>query len=218
MGVGQGGNQEHNDHPGATEVLCKDVRTCRNDDHLSITPYILSEWLDRGHLTVCQTAFNGLWDCEEKDSLDRSPSTSSGEHQALLITWLVPSLQWSMTVTALCYKGASQQQGQGHWSELIESWIQPNTEKSFNKPACKSACDLRMGRLVSFQHSGDWKYTAKKIIEWLWEKSLTALEWPTQDPWLEPHRISVERPKDDCSQTLPILSDGAWEDLPGRMG
>ena len=37
----------------------------------------------------------------------------SGEHQALLITWQIPSLQWSMVVAASCYGGAFQWQGRG---------------------------------------------------------------------------------------------------------
>ena len=51
------------------------------------------------------------------------------------------------------------------------------------------------------------KYTAK-----------TALEWLQSKPRLKPHRTSVERPEDGSSQMLPIQSDSAWEDFPGRMG
>lgn len=47
------------------------------------------------------------------NSLGRTPSTISREHQALLITWLMLSLWWSLVVEALCYGGASQQQRRG---------------------------------------------------------------------------------------------------------
>ena len=72
------------------------------------------------------------WEHEGKDALvwsDKngslravmSGSTMSGEHQALLITCLIPSLQWSMVVAASCYGGASQRLGQGAWSEMRDS-------------------------------------------------------------------------------------------------
>lgn len=47
------------------------------------------------------------------NSLGRTPSTTSREHQALLITWLMLSLWWCLVVAALCYGGASQQQRWG---------------------------------------------------------------------------------------------------------
>ena len=69
-------------------------------------------------------------------------------------------------------------------------------------------------------------HTAKTTQEWLWDKSLNVLEWPSQSPGLEPNqspglepnRTSLERPENSCAATLPIQPDRAWEDLQRIMG
>ena len=45
----------------------------------------------------------------------------------------------------------------------------------------KSTQDLRLG-----QQFNDRKHTAKTMQEWLWDKSLNVLEWPSQIPDLNP--------------------------------
>ena len=49
-----------------------------------------------------------------------------------------------------------------------------------------SACDLRLGRWFIFQHDNELKHTAKTTLEWLRDKCLTVLEWPSQSPDLNP--------------------------------
>ena len=59
----------------------------------------------------------------------------------------------------------------GLWSKPAPEWI------SYN---------LRLGQRFTFQHDNDPKHTAKTRLEWLWDKSLTVLEWPSQSSDLKP--------------------------------
>uniref|UniRef100_A0A4W5MGQ4 AE binding protein 1a n=1 Tax=Hucho hucho TaxID=62062 RepID=A0A4W5MGQ4_9TELE len=44
----------------------------------------------------------------------------------------------------------------------------------------QSAQDLRLGERFTFQQDNDPKHTAKTMQEWLWDKCLNVLEWPSQ--------------------------------------
>ena len=50
----------------------------------------------------------------------------------------------------------------------------------------QSAQDLIMGHTVTFQHDNDPKHKAKTMQEWLRDKSLNVLEWPSQSLGLNP--------------------------------
>ena len=50
----------------------------------------------------------------------------------------------------------------------------------------QSAQDLRLGRKFTFQKHNDPMNTPKTMHEWLWDKSLNVLEWPSQRPDLKP--------------------------------
>ena len=49
-----------------------------------------------------------------------------------------------------------------------------------------SARKLSMGRRFTFQHDNDPKHTAELSTQWLKEKKVNVLAWPTQSPDLNP--------------------------------
>lgn len=49
-----------------------------------------------------------------------------------------------------------------------------------------SARKLSMGRRFTFQHDNDPKHTAKLTTQWLKEKKVNVLAWPSQSPDLNP--------------------------------
>ena len=50
----------------------------------------------------------------------------------------------------------------------------------------QSAEDLRLGRWFTFQQDNNPKHTSKTTNEWLWDKSLNVLAWPSHSPDLNP--------------------------------
>ena len=50
----------------------------------------------------------------------------------------------------------------------------------------QSAQDLRLGRGFPFQQDSKPKHRAKTMQEWLWDKSLNVLDWPSQSLDLNP--------------------------------
>ena len=50
----------------------------------------------------------------------------------------------------------------------------------------QSAQDLKLGQKFTFQQDNDPKHTAKTMQEWLQDKSLNVLEWPSQSPDFNP--------------------------------
>ena len=58
--------------------------------------------------------------------------------------------------------------------------------ESLDENLLQSAQDLRLGRKFTFQQNNDPKFTAKPMQEWLRDKSLKVLEWPSQSLDLNP--------------------------------
>ena len=51
-----------------------------------------------------------------------------------------------------------------------------------NENLLQSAQNIRLGRRFTFQQDNNPKLTAKTTQEWLRDKSLNVLEWPSQSP------------------------------------
>ena len=104
------------------------------------------------------------------NSLAWMPSMTSWGNQA-------PSLWGSMVVAASCCEDVFQLHGLGDESGLRQRWTEQSTENLL-----QSAQDLRLGQRFTFQQDYDPKHTAKTKQEWLRDKSLNVLVWPSQSP------------------------------------
>uniref|UniRef100_A0AAZ3P0S6 Tc1-like transposase DDE domain-containing protein n=1 Tax=Oncorhynchus tshawytscha TaxID=74940 RepID=A0AAZ3P0S6_ONCTS len=85
----------------------------------------------------------------------------------------------------------------------------------------QSTQDLRLGQRFTFQQDHDPKHTAKTMQEWLRDKSLNVIEWPSQRPDLNPieHlcrdlKISVQRYSPSNLTELERICREEWEKLP----
>ena len=74
----------------------------------------------------------------------------------------------------------------------------------------QSAQDLRLGQKFPFQQDNDPKHTAKTMQEWLRNKSLNVLQWPSQNPDMDPieHQSSPSNLKE-----LERICREEWEKL-----
>ena len=90
-----------------------------------------------------------------------------------------------------------------------------------DKNLIQSAQDLRLGQRFTFQQNNDPKHTAKTTQEWLQDKSLNVLEWPSQSPDLNliEHlwrdlKISVQQRSLSKLTELERICREEWEKFP----
>ena len=83
----------------------------------------------------------------------------------------------------------------------------------------QSAQDLRLGRGFAFKQDNNSKHTAKTMQEWLQDKSLNVLEWPSQSPdmiehlWRDLKRAVQHRSPSNLTKLERICRE-EWEKLP----
>ena len=85
----------------------------------------------------------------------------------------------------------------------------------------QSTQDLRLGRRFTFQQDNNPKHTAKTTQEWLLDKALNVLEWPSQSPYLNPVKhlwrdlkIAVQLFSPSNLTELEQICREDWENLP----
>ncbi|MGH0189099.1 UNVERIFIED_CONTAM: hypothetical protein FKN15_033377 [Acipenser sinensis] len=91
-----------------------------------------------------------------------------------------------MVVSASCCGDASHQQGLGILLKLKEEWMEQNTGKYCKRTCFSPLKKLKLGRKFTFQQANDPKHKAKATLEWLKNKKLNVLQWPSQSPDLNP--------------------------------
>ena len=85
-----------------------------------------------------------------------------------------------MVVAASCCGDVFQWQGLG---DRIEGKMnRAKYSEILDENLLQSAQDLRLGRRFTFQQDNDTKHTSNTAQEWLRDKSLNVLEWPSQSP------------------------------------
>ena len=101
----------------------------------------------------------------------------------------IPPHQWSMVVVASCCWSVFQRQGLGDCSGLRESWA--STEISLRKTWSRV---LRTSDWAKGSPSNRTMTlsTVKTMQEWLMDKSVKVLEWPSQSPEWTQSNISGE--------------------------
>ena len=76
--------------------------------------------------------------------------------------------------------GTCQDRRENGWRKL-----QKNREENL----LSSARKLKLGRSFTFQHDNDPKHTATATLEWLRNKKINVLEWPSQSHDLNPTKM-----------------------------
>ena len=85
----------------------------------------------------------------------------------------------------------------------------------------QSAKDLRLERRFTFQQGNAPKHTAKTTLEWLQNKNMKVLEWPSQSPDLNPIdnlwkdlKIAVHRHSPSNLTEFEQICKEEWEKIP----
>ncbi len=117
--------------------------------------------------------------------------------------------------------GCFSAKGQDNCTASKGRWTGPCTVRA---RALKPARALKMGRGWVFQDDNDPKHTAKATKEWLKQKHIKVLEWPSQSPDLHPIenlwrelkvRVSKRQPRN--LNDLERICKEEWDKIPPEM-
>jgi hypothetical protein len=111
--------------------------------------------------------------------------------------------------------------GTGRLVRIKAKMNRPKYREILDKNLLQSSQDLRLGQRFTFQQDNDPKHTAKTTQEWLRDKSLNVLEWPSQrqDLNLIQHRwrdlkIAVQQRSPSNLTELERICREKWKKLP----
>ena len=76
-----------------------------------------------------------------------------------------------------------------------------------------SARKLKLVWKFTFQHDNDPKHTAKAILEWLRNKKINVLEWPSQSPEWHDLKIAVHQRFSHNLTEFEQFCEEEWENI-----
>ena len=110
--------------------------------------------------------------------------------------------------------------GTGRLVRIEEKMNRENYREILEENLLQSTQDLRLGLSFTFQQYNNPKCTAKTTQEWLRDKSLNVLEWPSQSPDINPieHlwrdlKIAVQRRSPSNLTEFERICREEWEKL-----
>ena len=148
------------------------------------------------------------------NSLAWMPSVRSGGN-------LAQSLRFKHGGSSIMLWGCFSVAGTGKLVRIKSKRNRAKYREILDENLLQSAQDLRLGRRFSFRQDNDPKHTAKTTQEWLRDKSLHVLEWPSQSRDLNPieHlcrdlKIAVHWHSPSNLTELERICRKEWEKLP----
>ena len=135
-------------------------------------------------------------------------SSSSISHHPYHEAWW-----WQHHAMGMLFSGRDwktcKDRGNNEWSKILE------------KNRIQSAKDVWLWRRLMFQQDNDPKHTVKATLQWLQNKNMKVLEWPCQNPDLNPIenlwkdlKIPVHRRSPSNFTELEQIYKEEWEKIP----
>jgi hypothetical protein len=125
-----------------------------------------------------------VWNHQDFSFLELAASPNFPECQGSRLeeTWHHPNVEawwWQHHAVGMFFSGRD-------WETSPDRGKDEKYRKILDENLLRSAQDLRLGRRFTFQQYNDPKHITKTTQEWLWDKSLNVIGWPSQSPDLNP--------------------------------